>query len=80
MRSSDCKLKHKSPLFNSVRGAELATTCNGTDFLQGIGQLFAALVVGMARNPSMKEDLFTCGPEEQFERSNPKLLCKGKVG
>ena len=23
---------------------------------QGIGQLFAALVVGMARNPSMKED------------------------
>merc|ERR1712013_485450 len=26
---------------------------------QGIGQLFAALVVGMARNPSMKEDLFT---------------------
>ena len=25
----------------------------------GIGQLFAALVVGMARNPSMKEDLFT---------------------
>ena len=27
---------------------------------QGIGQLFAALVVGMARNPSMKEDLFTC--------------------
>ena len=26
---------------------------------QGIGQLFAALVVGMAKNPSMKEDLFT---------------------
>merc|ERR1712216_443237 len=26
---------------------------------QGIGQLFAALVVGMARNPSTKEDLFT---------------------
>merc|ERR1711985_228878 len=26
---------------------------------QGIGQLFAALVVGTARNPSMKEDLFT---------------------
>merc|ERR550514_768786 len=26
---------------------------------QGIGQLFAALVVGIARNPSMKEDLFT---------------------
>merc|ERR1711865_285830 len=26
---------------------------------QSIGQLFAALVVGMARNPSMKEDLFT---------------------
>merc|ERR1719183_2570438 len=26
---------------------------------QGIGQLFAALVVGMGRNPSMKEDLFT---------------------
>merc|ERR1712130_11616 len=26
---------------------------------QGIGQLFAALVVGMARNPSMKEDHFT---------------------
>jgi F-type H+-transporting ATPase subunit c len=25
----------------------------------GIGQLFAALVVGIARNPSMKEDLFT---------------------
>ena len=32
---------------------------------QGIGQLFAALVVGMARNPSMKEDLFTCGPEDK---------------
>jgi F-type H+-transporting ATPase subunit c len=26
---------------------------------QGMGQLFAALVVGIARNPSMKEDLFT---------------------
>merc|ERR1719384_2917993 len=26
---------------------------------QGIGSLFAGLVVGMARNPSMKEDLFT---------------------
>merc|ERR1719150_454243 len=26
---------------------------------QGIGSLFGALVVGMARNPSMKEDLFT---------------------
>merc|ERR1712118_571465 len=25
----------------------------------GIGQLFAALVVGIARNPPMKEDLFT---------------------
>jgi len=25
----------------------------------GIGQLFGALVVGIARNPSMKEDLFT---------------------
>ena len=25
----------------------------------GIGNLFAALVVGIARNPSMKEDLFT---------------------
>ena len=24
-----------------------------------LGQLFAALVVGIARNPSMKEDLFT---------------------
>lgn len=26
---------------------------------QGMGQLFAALVVGLARNPSMKNDLFT---------------------
>merc|ERR1712166_690618 len=26
---------------------------------QGIGQLFGCLVVGMARNPSMREDLFT---------------------
>ena len=26
---------------------------------QGMGQLFAAMVVGIARNPSMKEDLFT---------------------
>ena len=26
---------------------------------QGIGNLFAAMVMGLARNPSMKEDLFT---------------------
>ncbi len=26
---------------------------------QGMGQVLAALVVGIARNPSMKEDLFT---------------------
>ena len=33
---------------------------------QGIGQLFAALVVGMARNPSMKEDLFLGGALPYF--------------
>jgi F-type H+-transporting ATPase subunit c len=26
---------------------------------QGMGQVLAALIVGIARNPSMKEDLFT---------------------
>ena len=43
----------------SVLGCAIAMVAVG-GCAQGIGQLFAALVVGMARNPSMKEDLFTC--------------------
>eukprot|EP00448_Togula_jolla_P029463 CAMPEP_0170621962 /NCGR_PEP_ID=MMETSP0224-20130122/28875_1 /TAXON_ID=285029 /ORGANISM="Togula jolla, Strain CCCM 725" /LENGTH=131 /DNA_ID=CAMNT_0010948245 /DNA_START=56 /DNA_END=447 /DNA_ORIENTATION=- len=42
----------------SVLGCGIAMVAVG-GCAQGIGQLFAALVVGMARNPSMKEDLFT---------------------
>merc|ERR1712050_281399 len=42
----------------SVLGCAIAVVAVG-GCAQGIGQLFAALVVGMARNPSMKEDLFT---------------------
>merc|ERR1712087_1003658 len=42
----------------SVLGCAIAMVAVG-GCAQGIGQLFAALVVGMARNPSMKEDLFT---------------------
>merc|ERR1712113_582478 len=42
----------------SVLGCAIAMVAVG-GCVQGIGQLFAALVVGMARNPSMKEDLFT---------------------
>merc|ERR1712039_709188 len=42
----------------SVLGCAIAMVAIG-GCAQGIGQLFAALVVGMARNPSMKEDLFT---------------------
>ncbi|KAF4693476.1 hypothetical protein FOZ60_010893 [Perkinsus olseni] len=42
----------------SVLGAAIAVVAVG-GCAQGIGQLFAALVVGIARNPSMKEDLFT---------------------
>merc|ERR1711971_922645 len=42
----------------SVLGCAVAMVAVG-GCAQGIGQLFAALVVGMARNPSMKEDLFT---------------------
>merc|ERR1712151_1267576 len=42
----------------SVLGCATAMVAVG-GCAQGIGQLFAALVVGMARNPSMKEDLFT---------------------
>ena len=42
----------------SVLGCAIAATAVG-GCAQGIGQLFAALVVGMTRNPSMKEDLFT---------------------
>merc|ERR1712060_853820 len=41
----------------SVLGCAIAMVAVG-GCAQGIGQLFAALVVGMARNPSMKEDLF----------------------
>eukprot|EP00443_Scrippsiella_acuminata_P005734 CAMPEP_0115306786 /NCGR_PEP_ID=MMETSP0270-20121206/72778_1 /TAXON_ID=71861 /ORGANISM="Scrippsiella trochoidea, Strain CCMP3099" /LENGTH=99 /DNA_ID=CAMNT_0002725155 /DNA_START=18 /DNA_END=314 /DNA_ORIENTATION=+ len=39
----------------SVLGCAIAMVAVG-GCAQGIGQLFAALVVGMARNPSMKED------------------------
>merc|ERR1711870_179124 len=42
----------------SVLGCAIAMVAVG-GCAQGIGQLFAALVVGMARTPSMKEDLFT---------------------
>merc|ERR1712061_435500 len=42
----------------SVLGCAIAMVAVG-GCAQGIGQLFAALGVGMARNPSMKEDLFT---------------------
>merc|ERR1712190_476137 len=42
----------------SVLGCAIAMVAVG-GCAQGTGQLFAALVVGMARNPSMKEDLFT---------------------
>merc|ERR1719499_2847789 len=42
----------------SVLGCAIAMVAVG-GCAQGIGQLLAALVVGMARNPSMKEDLFT---------------------
>merc|ERR1712183_656025 len=42
----------------SVLGCAIAMVAVG-GCAQGIGQLFAGLVVGMARNPSMKEDLFT---------------------
>ena len=42
----------------SVLGCAIAMVAVG-GCAQGIGQLFAALVVGMERNPSMKEDLFT---------------------
>merc|ERR1712193_573887 len=42
----------------SVLGCAIAMVAVG-GCAGGIGQLFAALVVGIARNPSMKEDLFT---------------------
>mmetsp|Transcript_53205 Transcript_53205/g.105678 ORF Transcript_53205/g.105678 Transcript_53205/m.105678 type:complete len:135 (-) Transcript_53205:56-460(-) len=49
---------HKRHAGVSVLGCAIAMVAVG-GCAQGIGQLFAALVVGMARNPSMKEDLFT---------------------
>merc|ERR550514_1819670 len=42
----------------SVLGCAIAMVAVGGCGV-GTGQLFAALVVGIARNPSMKEDLFT---------------------
>merc|ERR1711964_931691 len=42
----------------SVLGCAIAMVAVG-GCASGVGQLFAALVVGIARNPSMKEDLFT---------------------
>merc|ERR1711906_50336 len=42
----------------SVLGCAIAMVAVG-GCASGIGQLFAALIVGIARNPSMKEDLFT---------------------
>lgn len=42
----------------SVLGAAIAMVAVG-GCAQGMGQVLAALVVGIARNPSMKEDLFT---------------------
>merc|ERR1711957_821877 len=73
-QSQSMKEKTQAPLANMVHGlgAPLSKRNAGVSVLgcaiamvavggcaQGIGQLFAALVVGMARNPSMKEDLFT---------------------
>eukprot|EP00441_Pelagodinium_beii_P038152 CAMPEP_0197649196 /NCGR_PEP_ID=MMETSP1338-20131121/28210_1 /TAXON_ID=43686 ORGANISM="Pelagodinium beii, Strain RCC1491" /NCGR_SAMPLE_ID=MMETSP1338 /ASSEMBLY_ACC=CAM_ASM_000754 /LENGTH=126 /DNA_ID=CAMNT_0043223329 /DNA_START=59 /DNA_END=439 /DNA_ORIENTATION=- len=64
--------KNQTPVLSAGLGAPLGKRNAGVSVLgcaiamvavggcaQGIGQLFAALVVGMARNPSMKEDLFT---------------------
>merc|ERR1712164_208419 len=42
----------------SVLGCAIAMVAIG-GCAQGIGTLFGCLVVGMARNPSMREDLFT---------------------
>ena len=42
----------------SVLGCAIAMVAVG-GCAQGIGTLFGCLVVGMARNPSMREDLFT---------------------
>lgn len=42
----------------SVLGCGMATIALG-GCAGGMGQIFAALVVGTARNPSMKDDLFT---------------------
>jgi len=42
----------------SVLGCGLAMIAVG-GCAGGIGQLFAALVVGLARNPAMKEEMFT---------------------
>merc|ERR1712194_870407 len=42
----------------SVLGCAIAMVAVG-GCAQGVGQLFGCLVVGMARNPSMREDLFT---------------------
>ena len=42
----------------SVLGCAIAMVAVG-GCAQGMGQVLAALVVGIARNPSMKEDLFT---------------------
>merc|ERR1719408_728617 len=42
----------------SVLGCAIAMVAVG-GCASGIGQLFAALIVGIASNPSMKEDLFT---------------------
>ena len=53
--SSHLGVRHSG---TSVLGCAIAMVAVG-GCASGIGQLFAALVVGIARNPSMKEDLFT---------------------
>merc|ERR1711900_105284 len=55
MLTSQLGVRHSG---TSVLGCAIAMVAVG-GCASGIGQLFAALVVGIARNPSMKEDLFT---------------------
>ena len=75
---------NKSPDMTIMRRTEISNNKvsrilqRRTDFLQGIGQLFAALVVGMARNPSMKEDLFTCPEGEQLKGQIQNCFVKAK--
>ena len=57
-------VSQKSPLDNQVRHAGASALACGIATValggvaQGIGSVFAALVVGTARNPAIKDDLF----------------------